>query len=158
MISGVPTKAPSWLYPITMGATTVWERWDSLLPNGTINYRGDMTSFNHYAFGAVADWMHTRIGGLAPSLDGPGWKEIDISPLPGPGVDSAETSFTSGYGVVSTSWHVDQGGEKFHLVVQVPPNSRAVVTLPYSKKVSRVGSGIHTFEDPVVVRSKCKKV
>ena len=53
---------PSWLYPVTMGATTIWERWDSMLPDGSIN-PGDMTSFNHYAFGAVADWLHRTVGG-----------------------------------------------------------------------------------------------
>ena len=56
---------PSWLYPVTMGATTIWERWDSMLPDGSIN-PGEMTSFNHYALGAVADWMHRVLGGLAP--------------------------------------------------------------------------------------------
>ena len=55
---------PSWLYPVTMGATTIWERWDSMLPDGSIN-PGEMTSFNHYAFGAVADWLHRTVAGLA---------------------------------------------------------------------------------------------
>ncbi len=58
-------ECPSWLYSVTMGATTVWERWDSMLPDGTIN-PGEMTSFNHYALGAVADWIHRTVGGLAP--------------------------------------------------------------------------------------------
>ncbi len=58
-------ECPSWLYPVTMGATTIWERWDSMLPDGTIN-PGQMTSFNHYALGAVADWMHRIIGGITP--------------------------------------------------------------------------------------------
>ena len=62
-------ECPSWLYPVTMGATTVWERWDSMLPDGTIN-PGEMTSFNHYALGAVADWMHRTIGGIAPAEPG----------------------------------------------------------------------------------------
>ena len=57
-------ECPSWLYPVTMGATTIWERWDSMLPDGTIN-PGPMTSFNHYAFGSIADWMHRTIGGLS---------------------------------------------------------------------------------------------
>ncbi len=58
-------SCPSWLYPVTMGATTIWERWDSLLPDGSVN-PGQMTSFNHYAFGAVADWLHRTVAGLAP--------------------------------------------------------------------------------------------
>ncbi|MGL1682664.1 hypothetical protein ACSTIO_23860, partial [Vibrio parahaemolyticus] len=58
------TECPSWLYPVTMGATTVWERWDSMLPDGSVN-PGEMTSFNHYALGAVADWLHRTVAGLA---------------------------------------------------------------------------------------------
>ena len=71
---------PSWLYPVTMGATTIWERWDSMLPDGSIN-PGDMTSFNHYAFGAVADWLHRTVAGLAPAA--PGYRRLRIAPRPG---------------------------------------------------------------------------
>ena len=60
------TQCPSWLYPVTMEATTIWERWDSLRPDGSVNPSG-MTSFNHYALGAVADWLHRRVAGLAPA-------------------------------------------------------------------------------------------
>ena len=63
------TQCPSWLYPVTMGATTIWERWDSLRPDGSVN-PGGMTSFNHYALGAVADWLHRRVAGLAPAAPG----------------------------------------------------------------------------------------
>ena len=79
-------ECPSWLYPVTMGATTVWERWDSMLPDGTIN-PGEMTSFNHYALGAVADWMHRTIGGLrARSPDTPrsGSRPAPAAASPGP--------------------------------------------------------------------------
>jgi alpha-L-rhamnosidase len=62
-------ECPSWLYPVTMGATTIWERWDSMRPDGTIN-PGEMTSFNHYALGAVADWLQRSVGGLAPAAPG----------------------------------------------------------------------------------------
>ena len=73
------TECPSWLYPVTMGATTVWERWDSLLPDGSVN-PGEMTSFNHYALGAVADWLHRTVAGLAP--DAPGYRRLRIAPRP----------------------------------------------------------------------------
>ena len=63
------TENPSWLYPVTMGATTIWERWDSMLPDGTIN-PGEMTSFNHYALGAIGDWLHRVVAGLAPDAPG----------------------------------------------------------------------------------------
>ena len=73
------TGWPSWLYAVTMGATTVWERWDSMLPDGSIN-PGQMTSFNHYALGAVADWLHRRVAGLAPAA--PGYRELVVRPAP----------------------------------------------------------------------------
>ena len=70
---------PSWLYPVTMGATTIWERWDSMLPDGRIN-PGEMTSFNHYALGAVADWLHRTVAGLAPAA--PGYRGSLVRPRP----------------------------------------------------------------------------
>ena len=75
------TGCPSWLYAVTMGATTVWERWDAMLPDGTIN-PGQMTSFNHYALGAVADWLHRTVAGLAPAA--PGYRELLVRPRRGP--------------------------------------------------------------------------
>ena len=116
---------PSWLYPVTMGATTVWERWDSMLPDGSIN-PGEMTSFNHYALGAVADWMHRRIGGIAPAE--PGSRVVDVRPVPGGGLTSAGASFDTGYGVLEVAWRVE--GSVFLLEVEVPANMRARVTLP----------------------------
>lgn len=137
------TKVPSWLYQVVMNATTTWERWDSLLPDGTTNDSG-MTSFNHYAFGAVADWMHQVIGGLAPAA--PGWKKIAIAPIPGGDITSAEAKFVSPYGEVSSRWEVADDG--FHLEVSVPPNTRATVTLPNSDESTEVGSGSYEFHDP----------
>ena len=80
-----------------MGATTIWERWDSMLPDGTIN-PGQMTSFNHYALGAVADWMHRTIGGIAP-LE-PGYAEVLIAPQPGGGITWARASLETRHGPV----------------------------------------------------------
>ncbi|KAF5683541.1 alpha-L-rhamnosidase [Fusarium denticulatum] len=75
-------SCPSWMYPVTMGATTVWERWNSMLPDGSVN-PGRMTSFNHYALGAVADWLHGTVGGIAPMASSPGWKVFRVKPIPG---------------------------------------------------------------------------
>ena len=77
-------EAPSWLYPVTMGATTMWERWDSMLPDGSVN-PGEMTSFNHYALGAVVDFLHRVVGGLESAE--PGWRRVRIAPRPGGGLD-----------------------------------------------------------------------
>jgi alpha-L-rhamnosidase len=119
------TGLPSWLYPVTMGATTIWERWDSLLPDGSVNGTG-MTSFNHYAFGAVADWMHRHIGGLAPLERG--YRTLLVAPLPGPGVTSARASLRTPYGTAECEWSL--AGTDVSLRVLVPPNTTAVVVRP----------------------------
>ncbi|KAH8900513.1 alpha-L-rhamnosidase A [Thozetella sp. PMI_491] len=122
-------KNPSWLYPVMMGATTVWERWDSMLPDGSIN-PGTMTSFNHYALGSVAHWMHKVIGGLHAAEAG--WRKVIISPIPGGTITSAETSFNGPCGVVRSAWKIEETehGCQYVLDITVPPNSSAVVTLP----------------------------
>jgi alpha-L-rhamnosidase len=130
---------PSWLYPITMGATTTWERWDSMLPSGKIN-PGEMTSFNHYAFGAVADWMHRCIGGLSSAV--PGWREVLVKPVLGGNITHAFTSHESMFGKISVRWKLD--GSKFDLEVIVPANVTATVELP-DGVIDRVGSGTHLF-------------
>ncbi len=119
------TRCPSWLYPVTMGATTVWERWDSLLEDGSIN-PGEMTSFNHYALGAVADWMHRVLAGLAPAA--PGYRRLTIAPQPIGGLDWVVTRHETPYGLASVGWRRDAG----QIVVEavVPPNTSAQVELP----------------------------
>jgi alpha-L-rhamnosidase len=128
-------ECPSWLYPVTMGATTIWERWDSMLPDGTIN-PGEMTSFNHYALGAVADWMHRTIGGLTPAE--PGYRRMEIRPRPGGGLTHARARHVSPYGLTESSWHIRDG--KFDLQVTIPPNATAFVTMPNGQQ-HEVGSG-----------------
>jgi len=134
------TKVPSWLYQVSMNGTTTWERWDSLLADGSVN-PGSMTSFNHYAFGSVADWVHQKVGGLAPA--DPGWKKVLVAPEPGGGITSAKAKYIGPYGAVEANWTVD--GEGFKLDVKVPPNSRARVVLPGSGEVKEIGSGVKTF-------------
>jgi alpha-L-rhamnosidase len=128
-------ECPSWLYPVTMGATTIWERWDSMLPDGTIN-PGEMTSFNHYALGAVADWMHRTIGGL--TLIEPGYRRMAIHPHPGGGLTHARARHVTSYGLAESSWKIE--GETFILSVIIPPNTTALVTLPNGEQ-HEVGSG-----------------
>ncbi|KAF2012729.1 glycoside hydrolase family 78 protein [Aaosphaeria arxii CBS 175.79] len=142
-------RLPSWLYPVTMGATTVWERWDSLLPDGSIN-PGEMTSFNHYALGSVADWLHTVVGGIRPKEAG--WKSFFVAPRPGGTIRNAKVTYESPYGRIECSWFLKEAGEarRFELNVLVPPNSEAWVMLPdtvreESDKHVIVGSGSHTF-------------
>jgi hypothetical protein len=134
------TENPSWLYPVTMGATTIWERWDSMLEDGTIN-PGEMTSFNHYALGAVADWLHRTVAGLAPAA--PGYRVLEISPLPLDGFDYANAQHETPYGLASSGWHRE--GASIVVDVTVPANSSARVILPGSADVIEVGSGTYTW-------------
>jgi len=141
-------ECPSWLYPVTMGATTIWERWDSMLPDGSIN-PGEMTSFNHYALGAVADWMQRTIGGLAPAA--PGYRRLEIRPRPGGGLTHACARHLTPYGLAECSWRIEQ--DTITVAVVVPPNATAQVFLPGSDASPiEVGSGVWewslAYQDP----------
>ncbi|MBO3665072.1 glycoside hydrolase family 78 protein [Microbacterium stercoris] len=133
-------ECPSWLYAVTMGATTIWERWNSMLPDGSIN-PGHMTSFNHYALGAVADFLQRRVAGLAPAA--PGYRRIRVAPLPSPHLTWARTAHETPYGPASVSWTLE--GEEFALEVVVPPSTEAEVLLPDGSAAVTVGSGSHAF-------------
>ncbi|KAL2823371.1 bacterial alpha-L-rhamnosidase-domain-containing protein [Aspergillus cavernicola] len=136
------SNCPSWMYPIRMGATTVWERWDSMLPDGTIN-PGEMTSFNHYALGSIINWLHKTVAGVSP-LE-PGWREILVKPLPGGTVTSAEATYETAYGRLGSRWEI-KDCDQFRLELVVPPNSTARVVLPGTEDEKLVGSGRYTFE------------
>ena len=116
---------PSWLYPVTMGATTIWERWDSMLPDGSIN-PGEMTSFNHYALGAVADWLHRTVAGLAPAA--PGYRRLEIRPIPGGGLTRAGARHRTPYGMAASAWQIGNG--VITVEVEIPANTSALVYLP----------------------------
>lgn len=136
------TDVPSWLYAVTMGATTIWERWDSMLPDGTIN-PGEMTSFNHYAFGAVADWLYRRLAGLGP--DAPGYQRLRIAPVPINGLSYATARHETPYGPAEAGWQASDGQIRIHAVL--PPNTTAVVELPGEDTIE-VGSGRHEWSIP----------
>lgn len=134
-------RCPSWLYPVTMGATTVWERWDSMLPNGEIN-PGEMTSFNHYALGAVADWLHRTVAGLAPAA--PGYRRIEIKPIPGGGLTYAAARHVTPYGVAACAWQIEDG--VITVAVEIPANTSASVELPGREQPPLwVGAGQHRW-------------
>jgi alpha-L-rhamnosidase len=118
---------PSWLYPVKMGATTIWERWNGLLPDGT-PYPGTMNSFNHYAYGAIGDWLYRTVAGIDTYEDGPGYKHSRIWPHPGGGLSWAEVELETPYGKLSSHW-VDSVG-RFKLDVEVPANSHSEIYIP----------------------------
>jgi alpha-L-rhamnosidase len=130
---------PSWLYPVTMGATTVWERWDSMLPDGTIN-PGEMTSFNHYALGAVADWLYKVVAGIRPAA--PGYARVRLQPRPGPGLDWARATLETRRGRVACGWRRD--GDDIEVTAAVPDGIEADVALPDGSTTTVTG-GPHTF-------------
>ncbi|MCD9014978.1 glycoside hydrolase family 78 protein [Parachryseolinea silvisoli] len=116
---------PSWLYPVKMGATTIWERWDGQRPDGTFQTPG-MNSFNHYAYGAIGDWMYRRITGIRNAA--PGYKHITIAPEPGGNVQQAAAELVTPHGIVSSAWK--KAGAAFTLDVTIPANTTAEVVLP----------------------------
>ena len=139
-------KCPSWLYPVTKGATTIWERWDAIQPDDTIN-PGEMLSFNHYAFGAIGAWLYHRVAGLRADAAHPGWRQFVVKPLPGGDLSFAQARVNTPLGLAEVSWSILES--TFELEVKVPPNSRATVVLPCSGATHEVGSGLHRWTDEI---------
>jgi alpha-L-rhamnosidase len=118
---------PSWLYPVKMGATTIWERWDGQKPDSSFQTPG-MNSFNHYAYGAIGDWMYRYIAGLDTYAEGAGYKRIRIQPHPGGGLSYANADLQTGYGEISSHWKISEGN--FILDITIPVNTTASVFIP----------------------------
>ncbi len=118
---------PAWLYPVRMGATTIWERWDGIKPDGTFQ-DPEMNSFNHYAYGSIDAWMYGVVAGIDVDPARPGYKHVRIEPRPGGGLTFVRATEQTPYGEVASAWAVD--GDTFSLTVRVPPNTSATVRLP----------------------------
>jgi alpha-L-rhamnosidase len=136
------TTFPSWLYPITQGATTMWERWDAYTHDKGFNDAG-MNSYNHYAFGAIGDWLYSTVAGIDLDPQQPGYQHILIRPRPGGTITWARGSLKSPYGLIESAWRLD--GEWFHLDVSIPPNTTASIRLPDDQGI-HVGAGKHAFD------------
>ncbi|WP_245925627.1 family 78 glycoside hydrolase catalytic domain [Algibacter marinivivus] len=132
---------PSWFYSINQGATTIWERWNSYSKEEGFNPM-NMNSLNHYAYGAIGQWMYERIAGIAP-LEA-GYKVIKIAPQPNEPLTSASASLNTPYGKVSSSWEIKDG--EFDLEVVIPPNTTAKVTIPVNRLGELMLNG-KLFED-----------
>jgi alpha-L-rhamnosidase len=129
---------PSWLYPITMGATTIWERWDGIKPDSTFQDRG-MNSFNHYAYGAIGEWLYRVAAGLEIDEMNPGYKHILFQPNPGGGLTHTSAQYHSMYGKVESSWKIEN--DRFKYTVTVPPNTTGTAILPNSRVEDVLESG-----------------
>ncbi|MEO7766266.1 MAG: family 78 glycoside hydrolase catalytic domain, partial [Ferruginibacter sp.] len=129
---------PSWLYPVKMGATTIWERWDGQKPDGSFQTPG-MNSFNHYAYGAIGDWMYRAVAGIDTYEDAPGYKHIKIRPHIGGSLTFANADLQTGYGLVSAHWKTDNGATS--LDVKVPANTTATIYIPAGEGMALKESG-----------------
>jgi alpha-L-rhamnosidase len=140
---------PSWLYPLTRGATTMWERWDGIRPDGSFEDPG-MNSFNHYAFGAVGDWMYRNVGGIDLDPAAPGYQRSRIAPRPGGGLTSARASLETPYGTLATAWRLETG--RFVLDATIPANTSAEIVL-WDSEVADVREGGHALSETSGVRA-----
>ena len=125
--------APSWLYEVDRGATTIWERWDAILPDGSINpgdmEQGDsMISFNHYAYGAVIDWVYRTVAGIAPVASEPGYRLVRVAPRPAVGLDHAAASVAAPLGRVAIEWRLESG--MLDIALEIPFGAEALLELP----------------------------
>ncbi|MDQ7947504.1 MAG: family 78 glycoside hydrolase catalytic domain [Pedobacter sp.] len=122
---------PSWLYPVKKGATTIWERWDGIKADGSFQAIS-MNSFNHYAYGAIGDWMYKTIAGINYDAAAPGYKKIRIEPKLGGKFTHANGSLETLYGKVESKWNLQ--GDQLTLDIAIPANTQAIIVLPSSSK------------------------
>ncbi|HEU4576566.1 MAG TPA: family 78 glycoside hydrolase catalytic domain [Chitinophagaceae bacterium] len=144
---------PSWLYPVTMGATTIWERWDGEKPDGTFQTPG-MNSFNHYAYGAIGDWMYRVMAGIDTYNDGVGYKHIRIQPHIGQGVDSVRAELATYYGKIAVKWKTANG--QLVLDVAIPANTRATIYIPAQgpKAITESGTPLSSIKEITIEGAK----
>jgi alpha-L-rhamnosidase len=138
---------PSWLYPVKQGATTIWERWDGIKPDGTFQNPG-MNSFNHYAYGAIGEWMYRVVAGLGLDPQDPGYRHVLVQPQPGGGLSSAEARLETPYGEAASGWAVADG--KATVTATVPPNARGTVRLPAATLAGVTEGGVAVASAPGV--------
>lgn len=127
---------PSWLHAVKKGATTIWERWNSILPNGDFDESG-MNSLNHYAYGSIGDWMYRKLAGI--NQIEPGYKRILIKPMFIKGIHSVEATYDSMYGTIKSAWTCKDN--KIFVDIEIPANTTAVIYLPEKSEPIEVGSG-----------------
>lgn len=133
---------PSWLYPVTRGATTMWERWDGMKKDGGFA-TPDMNSFNHYAFGCIGDWLYTTVAGIDNDFNEPAYKHIVFRPLPSKQLGSAKAKILAENGEIISAWEYTGNGDECRFSFTVPNGSRA--TLYLAGEVYELQSGTHEF-------------
>ena len=141
---------PSWLYSVKIGATTMWERWNSWSPDKGFG-EVSMNSFNHYAYGAIGEWLYATVAGIGLDESAPGGRHLVIHPRPGGGLRWAKGSLRTMFGRVSTEWR--RAGKRFTVKLTVPPNTAATVILPASR-ATESGRSLSRAEGVTDVRVK----
>ena len=148
-------EMPSWLYQVDQGATTIWERWDAIRPDGSIHPGGapgtdgsvpaedHMLSFNHYAYGAVIDWAYRHLAGLAPDADQPGYRRVVVAPRPPAGISWVTAGIDTAYGRVGIDWRIDPDGS-FVAELEIPFGASAELSPPTTTASRVVVDGIGT--------------
>ncbi|MDR1599662.1 MAG: glycoside hydrolase family 78 protein [Oscillospiraceae bacterium] len=145
------TDYPSWLYEVLMGATTIWERWNSVLPNGLLSGT-DMNSLNHYAYGSIAEWMYRNMCGINPVEDAPGFKRIRLAPQPSVKLTFARASVKTAMGLVRCGWSL-AGEDTVTVDAEIPFNAEAVLYLPQARLEDALGlRGLPAEQDGEAVR------
>ena len=146
---------PSWLYPVKMGATTIWERWDGQKTDSTFQDEG-MNSFNHYAYGAIGDWMYRTSAGIE-TLE-PGYRVLSIAPHPSSKLSYAKAEFDSPYGKIASGWERKDG--KIIVRVTIPANSKATIFLPASdpSKITQNGNPLSDQKTAVSTENGEKRI
>ncbi|MCL6443053.1 MAG: glycoside hydrolase family 78 protein [Alicyclobacillus sp.] len=174
------TEYPSWLYAITKGATTIWEHWDGIKPDGSF-WSADMNSFNHYAYGSIGDWLYRKLAGLDCDAESAGYQRIVIHPHPDASFTYAKARYESMMGVIRSEWRYDAETDKMMVLAEIPGNAEATIFLPGATAggvlesgkpladaeglriaagdedalVIRVGSGVYQFEYPYSLATAC---
>ncbi|CAG7618591.1 Alpha-L-rhamnosidase [Paenibacillus solanacearum] len=119
---------PSWLYSVLKGATTMWEHWDGIKPDGSF-WSTAMNSYNHYAYGSIGDWMYQVLAGLDTDRETPGYKHLQIRPQTGEGFEWVRATLNTMYGTAASGWSKQPDG-RLSVEITVPPNTTASVELP----------------------------
>ncbi len=125
------TEFPSWLYSVRQGATTTWEHWDGIKPDGSF-WNSEMNSFNHYAYGCIVDWLYTKSAGIQYDESEPGYRKIIFKPMPDPRFSFVKAQVDTPCGIVKMFWEYKEG--QVHYQVEIPPNAEAVFVWPDGNK------------------------
>lgn len=131
---------PSWLYSVKMGATTIWEHWDGIREDGTM-WSTDMNSFNHYAYGAVGDWMYGVAAGISPVEEVPGYGRVRIAPRPDERLGYVKASLETAYGLIRSEWRYEEDG--IHYTIEIPHGVEAEIVI--GGKTQKTNGGIFTI-------------